>query len=60
MNYVKFKGEILRQAKKAVYEINMKKILKKKETTVGLADGNLFVDDKKIYEAENLKVGLFK
>jgi len=27
VNYVKFKGEILRQAKKAVYEINMKKIL---------------------------------
>ena len=60
VNYVKFKGEILRQAKKAVYEINMKKILKKKETTVGLANGNLFVDNKKIYEAENLKVGLFK
>jgi len=60
VNYVKFKGEILRQAKKAVYEINMKKILKKKETTVGLADGKLFVDNKKIYEAENLKVGLFK
>jgi len=60
VNYVKFKGEILRQAKKAVYEINMKKILKKKGTTVGLANGNLFVDNKKIYEAENLKVGLFK
>ena len=27
---------------------------------VGLADGILFADDKKIYEAENLKVGLFK
>ena len=60
VNYVKFTGEILKQAKKAVYEINMKKILKKKETTVGLANGNLFVDNRKIYEAENLKVGLFK
>jgi 3-hydroxyacyl-[acyl-carrier protein] dehydratase/trans-2-decenoyl-[acyl-carrier protein] isomerase len=38
----------------------MKKILKKKGTTVGLANGNLFADNKKIYEAENLKVGLFK
>ena len=60
VNYVKFKGEILKQTKKAVYEINMKKILKKKGTTVGLANGNLFADNKKIYEAENLKVGLFK
>ena len=60
VNYVKFTGEILRQAKKAVYEINMKRIFKKKETTVGLADGNLIVDNKRIYEAENLKVGLFK
>ena len=60
VNYVKFTGEILRQSEKAVYEINMKKILKKKEAIVGLADGNLFIDNNKIYEAENLKVGLFK
>ena len=51
MNYVKFTGEILREAEKAVYKINMKRILKKKETTVGLADGSLLVDNKKIYEA---------
>ena len=60
VNYVKFTGEILRQSKKAIYEINIKKILKKKETTVGLANGSLIIDNKKIYEAENLKVGLFK
>ena len=60
VNYVKFKGEILRQAKKAVYEINMKRILKKEGAVVGLADGVLYADDKPIYEAENLKVGLFK
>jgi len=60
VNHVKFTGEILKQAKKAVYEINMKRILKKKDTTVGLANGSLVVDNKKIYEAENLKVGLFK
>ena len=60
VNHVKFTGEILRQAKKAVYEISMKRILKKEESIVGLANGNLFVDDKKIYDAENLKVGLFK
>ena len=31
-----------------------------KGTVVGLADGILYADDKAIYEAENLKVGLFK
>ena len=60
VNNVKFSGEVLNKAKKAIYEINIKKILKKKEATVGLANGNLFIDNKKIYEAENLKVGLFK
>ena len=60
VNYVKFTGEILRQTKKAVYEINMKRILKKEGAIVGLADGTLYSDGKAIYEAENLKVGLFK
>ena len=27
---------------------------------VGLANGNMFVDDRHVYSAENLKVGLFK
>ena len=35
-------------------------ILKKKNAVVGLADGTLYSDGKAIYEAENLKVGLFK
>ena len=38
----------------------MKKIISPGGTTVGLANGVLFADDKKIYSAENLKVGLFK
>ena len=29
-------------------------------TTVGLANGVLLADEKKIYSADNLKVGLFK
>ncbi len=57
---VKFTGEVLRNAKMASYEIDMKRILVKGETTVGLANGILFADGKKIYSAENLKVGLFK
>ena len=57
---VKFTGEVLRNVKKATYEINMKRILIKEGTTVGLANGSLKADEKLIYSAENLKVGLFK
>ena len=56
---VKFTGEVLNNAKIARYEVDMKKILKKESATVGLANGGLFIDNKPIYEAENLKVGLF-
>ena len=60
VNTVKFTGEVLKNVKKAVYEINMKRILKKEGTAVGLANGTLSADGKIIYRAENLKVGLFK
>ena len=60
VNTVKFTGEVLKSAKMASYEIDMKRILIKEGTTVGLADGILSADGKKIYSAENLKVGLFK
>jgi 3-hydroxyacyl-[acyl-carrier protein] dehydratase/trans-2-decenoyl-[acyl-carrier protein] isomerase len=60
VNSVKFTGEVLRNVKMATYEINMKRILKKEGTTVGLANGMLSADGKIIYKAENLKVGLFK
>ena len=57
---VKFTGEVLKSVKKATYVIDMKKIMSPGGTSVGLANGLLFADDKKIYSAENLKVGLFK
>ena len=60
VNAVKFTGEVLKNVKIATYEIDMKKILAKEGTTVGLANGRLLADGKKIYSAENLKVGLFK
>ena len=60
VNSVKFTGEVLKKAKIAKYKVNMRRILKKESAVVGLADGILLADDKKIYEAENLKVGLFK
>ena len=57
---VKFTGEVLKDVKMATYIIDIKRIITKGETTVGLANGILLADDKKIYSAENLKVGLFK
>jgi len=60
VNAVKFTGEVLKNVKIATYEIDMKKILIKEGATVGLANGILKADEKKIYSAENLKVGLFK
>ena len=57
---VKFTGEVLKNVKKVIYEIDMKKVMATGGTTVGLASGIVLADDKKIYSAENLKVGLFK
>ena len=60
VNAVKFTGEVLKTVKMATYKINIKRILKKEGTTVGLANGALSADGKTIYTAENLKVGLFQ
>ena len=57
---VKFTGEVLQSIKLVKYEIDMKKIMSPGGTTVGLANGVVLADDKKIYSADNLKVGLFK
>ena len=60
VNSVKFTGEVLKNVKITRYQVDMNRILKKEGAVVGLADGILFADNKAIYEAENLKVGLFK
>ena len=57
---VKFTGEVLQNVKLVKYEIDMKKIMSPGGTTVGLANGVVLADDKKIYSADSLKVGLFK
>ena len=60
VNAVKFTGEVLKNVKIARYEVDIKKILRKEGAVVGLADGKLYSDNKAIYLAEGLKVGLFK
>ena len=57
---VKFTGEVIQNVKLVTYEIDMKKIMSPGGTTVGLANGVVSADGKKIYSAESLKVGLFK
>jgi 3-hydroxyacyl-[acyl-carrier protein] dehydratase/trans-2-decenoyl-[acyl-carrier protein] isomerase len=56
---VKFTGQILPSASKVTYEINMKRVIKRK-LFMGIADGTVAVDGKVIYEAKDLKVGLFQ
>ena len=57
---VKFTGEVLQNIKTVKYIIDMKKIMSPGGTTVGLANGVVLADNKKIYSADSLKVGLFK
>jgi len=57
---VKFTGEVLKSVKKITYKIDIKKIMAPSGTTVGLANGLVLADGKKIYSADSLKVGLFK
>ena len=59
VNSVKFTGEVLKNVKIVKYQIDMKRVLKKEKAVVGVADGMLYADNKAIYEADNLKVGLF-
>ena len=46
---VKFTGEVLQSVKNVRYEIDMKKIMSPGGTTVGLANGIVLADNKKIY-----------
>jgi 3-hydroxyacyl-[acyl-carrier protein] dehydratase / trans-2-decenoyl-[acyl-carrier protein] isomerase len=56
---VKFTGEILPQNLKVTYELDIKRLIERK-LIMGIADGKVSVDDKVIYTAKGLKVGLFK
>jgi len=56
---VKFTGEILPQARKVEYELDIKRLIERK-LVMGIADGTVSVDGKVIYTATGLKVGLFK
>nr|WP_187287646.1 3-hydroxyacyl-[acyl-carrier-protein] dehydratase FabA [Micavibrio aeruginosavorus] len=55
---LKFTGQVLPEAKLVSYEINLKRVINRK-LVLGIGDGTVSVDGKVIYEATDLKVGLF-
>lgn len=55
---VKFRGQVLPDRKLVTYRINLKRVLMRK-LVMGIADAELEVDGKVIYEASDLRVGLF-
>lgn len=55
---IKFTGQVLPNAKKITYRINLSRIIARK-LYMGIGDAEMQVDGKVIYEATNLKVGLF-
>lgn len=55
---VKFTGQVLPTAKKVTYKIDLKRVILRK-LVMGIADATMEVDGKKIYEATDLRVGLF-
>ena len=56
---VKFSGQVLPSAKLVRYEIDVRRVIRGKLNMV-IADGRTYVDDRMIYEAEGLRVGLFQ
>ena len=55
---VKFTGQVLPDAKRVSYEIDIRRVMRGKLRMV-IADGRTFVDGREIYVANDLRVGLF-
>ena len=56
---VKFTGQVLDKVKKVTYHISIKRLILRK-LILGIADGVLKADGEPIYEAKDMKVGLFQ
>jgi 3-hydroxyacyl-[acyl-carrier protein] dehydratase/trans-2-decenoyl-[acyl-carrier protein] isomerase len=55
---VKFNGRVLKSAKTLTYYITIKRVIMRK-LVLGIADGVLDVDGTPIFEAKDIRVGLF-
>jgi len=56
---VKFQGQILPSATTVVYNIDIKRVIER-SLVMGIAQGSLSVDGEQIYQASDLRVGLFQ
>ena len=56
---VKFADQVLPTVKRVIYGIDLKRVFRSK-LVLGIADGWLEADGRRIYEAKDLRVGLFK
>jgi len=52
-------GQVMPDAKLVRYEIDIRRAIRAR-LVMGIADGSVFLDGKEIYQAKNLKVGLFR
>ena len=55
---VKFTGQVTPKIEKLVYRIDLKRVIMRK-LVMGVGDGVMLADGKLIYEARDLKVGLY-
>src|SRR5215217_2024634 len=56
---VKFSDQVLPTVKKVVYGVDLKRVFRSK-LVLGIADGWLEADGRRIYEAKDMRVGLFQ
>ena len=56
---VKFTGQVTNDIKLVRYEIDIKRAIRSR-LVMGIADGRVFADETLIYQAKDLKVGLFR
>ncbi|MFP4154289.1 MAG: bifunctional 3-hydroxydecanoyl-ACP dehydratase/trans-2-decenoyl-ACP isomerase [Halothiobacillaceae bacterium] len=55
---VKFTGQVLPDVRKVTYRVDMKRVIMRK-LTMGIADATMEADGEVIYQATDLRVGLF-
>ena len=55
---LKFTGQVLPETKLVRYVLDIKRVINR-SLVLGIADGKVLADDKVIYEASDLRVGLF-
>ncbi len=55
---VKFSGQVLPTAQLVSYRLDLKRVISR-QLVLGIADGSMLVDGNPIYEAKDLRVGLF-